>query len=120
MALLVALRRRSNSVEIPMRIISRRSVPGGLALVVRSHPVGAAIAESPGLTQRRRCWPDALCYVTKGLGKRASVLVLHGARGVLKPGAYEHYANALTAEDIDAYLFRYYSPADDLALENLD
>jgi hypothetical protein len=47
-------------------------------------------------------------------------LVLHGARGVLKPGAYEHYANALTAEDIDAYLFRYYSPADDLALENLD
>jgi len=53
-------------------------------------------------------------------GKRPGVVVLHGARGIeLHPRAYERYANALTDAGIDAYLVRYYSPADDLALKQI-
>ncbi|WP_038382540.1 dienelactone hydrolase family protein, partial [Bradyrhizobium elkanii] len=53
-------------------------------------------------------------------GKRPAVLVLHGSRGFdLRPRAYERYANALTADGIDAYYVRYYTPADEQALETM-
>jgi carboxymethylenebutenolidase len=96
--------------------ISRRSVLGGLALVATSRPSSAEIIEK--LSAAAGDGDVALTrYAAEGQGLRAGVLVLHGARGVeLHPRAYERYANALAAAGIDAYLVRYYSPADDLAL----
>jgi carboxymethylenebutenolidase len=100
-------------------MISRRSVLGGLALLAASRPLHAEGAESLSVVASEG--DVALTrYAAEGAGKRASVVVLHGARGVeLKPRAYERYANALSAHGIDAYLIRYYSPADDLAREKL-
>jgi carboxymethylenebutenolidase len=100
-------------------MISRRSFLGGLALVATTRPSHAEIAEK--LTVAASEGDVALTrYAAAGEGKRAGVVVLHGARGVeLHPRAYERYANALTAEGIDAYLIRYYSPTDDLALEKM-
>jgi carboxymethylenebutenolidase len=107
-----------------MRLISRRSVLrgtvlGSLAVVATSRPSHAAIAEK--LSVPASDGDIALTrYGADGEGKRAAVVLLHGARGIeLKPRAYERYANALAAEGIDAYLIRYYSPADDLALEKI-
>ena len=52
-------------------------------------------------------------YPTDRSGKRSTVLVLHGARGVeLRRSAYERYAGALTSAGLDAYLVRYMT-ADD-------
>jgi carboxymethylenebutenolidase len=100
-------------------MISRRSVLGGLALVAMSRPSSAEIVEK----LRIAADDDVVAltrYAAEGQGRRASVLVLHGARGVeLKPRAYERYANALVAAGIDACLVRYYSPADDLALAKI-
>ncbi|HTO68007.1 MAG TPA: dienelactone hydrolase family protein [Bradyrhizobium sp.] len=100
-------------------MISRRSVLGGLAVVAASCPLHAEtperlnVAASEGDVALTR-------YAAKGEGKRASVVVLHGARGVeLHLRAYERYANALTARGIDAYMIHYYSPADDRALEKI-
>jgi carboxymethylenebutenolidase len=100
-------------------MISRRSVLGGLALVAASRPLHAETPES--LSAAASEGDVALTrYAAEGAGKRASVAILHGARGVeLKPRAYERYANALSNHGIDAYLIRYYSPADDLAREKL-
>ena len=57
-------------------------------------------------------------YEAGRAGKSPAVLVLHGARGVeLKPGAYERYANALTASGIDTFLVRYFTPVDYQALD---
>ena len=91
-------------------MISRRSVLGGLALVAASRPLHAETAERLSVTASEG--DVALTrYAAKGAGKRAGVVVLHGARGVeLKPRAYERYANALSTHGIDAYLLRYYSP----------
>jgi carboxymethylenebutenolidase len=51
-------------------------------------------------------------------GKRAAVLVLHGARSIeLDPKAYRRYAEALAAAAIDAYLVSYFTPADTRALD---
>src|SRR5262249_6363440 len=59
-------------------------------------------------------------YAAEGTEKRAGVVVLHGARGAeLRLRAYERYANALSAQGIDAYLIRYYSAADDRALAKI-
>jgi len=102
-----------------MRTISRRSILGGLALAAGFRPAYAdtgeklSVATSDGGVALTR-------YAAEGQGKRAGVVILHGARGIeLRPRAYERYANALTAAGIDAYLIRYYSPADDLALEKI-
>ena len=102
-----------------MRTISRRSVLGGLALVGASRSVHAEVPETLNVAASEG--DVALTrYAAEGQGRRAGVVVLHGARGVeLHPRAYERYANALTARGIDAYLIRYYSPADDLAREKL-
>jgi carboxymethylenebutenolidase len=100
-------------------MINRRSVLGGLALVAASRPLYAETPES--LNAAASEGDVALTrYAAEGTGKRAGVVILHGARGVeLKPRAYERYANALNTHGIDAYLIRYYSPADDLAREKL-
>jgi carboxymethylenebutenolidase len=106
-------------MEIVMRAISRRSVLGGLAVVAGARASHAGPAEK--LSVAASDGGIALArYAAEGEGKRAAVVVLHGARGVeLKPRAYERYANALTAAGIDAYLIRYFSPADDLAFEKI-
>ncbi|MBV9983752.1 MAG: carboxymethylenebutenolidase, partial [Bradyrhizobium sp.] len=100
-------------------MISRRSILGGLALVAASRPLHAKDPEALNLAASEG--DVALTrYAAEGSGKRAGVVVLHGARGIeLKPRAYERYANALIAQGIDAYLIRYYSPVDDLAREKL-
>jgi carboxymethylenebutenolidase len=97
-------------------MISRRSILGGLAFVATTPPLHAEAAER--LTVAANEGDVALTrYAAAGEGNRAAVVVLHGARGVeLHPRAYERYANALSAQGIDAYLIRYYSPADDVAL----
>lgn len=57
-------------------------------------------------------------YATDRAGKRSSVLILHGTRGVeLNRRAYERYSNALTNGGIDAYLARYFTAADYQALD---
>ena len=57
-------------------------------------------------------------YAADGSTKRSAVLVLHGSRGIeLKPRAYERYANALVAADIDAYLVQYFTTADRAVLD---
>ena len=49
-------------------------------------------------------------YAADQVGKRPAVVVLHGSRGVvLKPRAYQRYADALNAIGIDAYLARYFT-----------
>jgi carboxymethylenebutenolidase len=57
-------------------------------------------------------------YAADRVGKRPAVLVLHGNRGVeFSTRAYEHYANALAAGGIDAYLVRYFTAEDHQALD---
>ncbi|KWV57684.1 carboxymethylenebutenolidase [Bradyrhizobium macuxiense] len=59
-------------------------------------------------------------YISAGSGKRPAVLVLHGSRGFgLRLRAYERYADALTADGIDTYFVRYYTPADEHAIETM-
>jgi carboxymethylenebutenolidase len=105
--------------SVTVQTISRRSVLGGLALVGASRSVCAEIPEKLNVAASEG--DVALTrYAAEREGKRPGVVVLHGARGVeVRPRAYERYANALSAQGIDAYLIRYYSPADNLALEKI-
>lgn len=102
-----------------MPAISRRSVLGGLALLAASPSLAAATAET--LTVDAGESPVTLnSFVAGRAGKRPAVLVLHGSRGFdLRPQAYERYANALTADGIDAYFVRYYTPADEQTFETM-
>lgn len=60
-------------------------------------------------------------YAAKRIGPRPSVILLHGTRGFeLKLSAYERYANALTAEGIDAYFVHFYTSADSEKLKALN
>ncbi|WP_050628738.1 alpha/beta hydrolase [Bradyrhizobium viridifuturi] len=99
-----------------MQAISRRSLLGGLALLSVSPSLAAETlsvdaAEGPVKLNR---------FASGRTGKRPAVLVLHGSRGFdLRPQAYERYANALTADGIDACFVRYYTPADEQAFETL-
>ncbi|WP_298370458.1 dienelactone hydrolase family protein [uncultured Bradyrhizobium sp.] len=102
-----------------MQAISRRSLLGGLVLLAAS-PSLAAPAET--LTVDAGESPVTLNRFASGRpGKRPAALVLHGSRGFdLRPQAYQRYANALTADGIDAYLVRYYTPADEQAFKTLN
>lgn len=90
---------------------------GGLVLAAMSRSVSAetletVVAPAPegGVALKR--------YAAAGTAKRPGVVLLHGSAGFeLRLRAYQRYANALTAEGIDAYLAHYYSPADDAALK---
>ncbi|GKQ55434.1 dienelactone hydrolase family protein [Bradyrhizobium sp. Ce-3] len=101
-----------------MPAINRRSLLGGLALLAAS-PALAAPAET--LSVEASEGRVALNRFAAGRsGKRPAVLMLHGSRGFdLRPQAYQRYANALTADGIDAYFVRYYTPADEQAFEAL-
>jgi len=102
-----------------MPAISRRSLLGGLALFAASRSVAAATAET--LSVEAGDGRVTLNRFASGRsGKRPAVLVLHGSRGFdLRPQAYARYADALTADGIDAYFVRYYTPADEQAFETL-
>lgn len=98
-----------------MPAISRRSLLGSLALLVPAPSLAAATSETlsvdadDGRVTLNR-------FATGRPGKRPAVLVLHGSRGFdLRPKAYQRYADALTADGIDAYFVRYYTPADEQA-----
>lgn len=103
-----------------MHVISRRSLLGGLALLASSPSLAAATAET--LTVDAGESPVTLNRFASGrAGKRPAVLVLHGSRGFdLRPQAYARYADALTADGIDAYFVRYYTPADEQAFRTLN
>jgi carboxymethylenebutenolidase len=97
--------------------ICRRIVLGAFAALALPVPARAGSPEelSMGDTEGKIALTR---YAADGDGKRPSVLVLHGARGVeLKPLAYERYAKALIAAGIDAYLVRYFDGADVAALD---
>lgn len=102
-----------------MHAISRRSLLGGLALLAASPSLAAVPAETLSVDASEG--RVALNHFASGrTGKRPAVLVLHGSRGFdLRPRAYERYANALTADGIDAYFVRYYTPADEQAFETM-
>ncbi|WP_407167542.1 dienelactone hydrolase family protein [Bradyrhizobium sp. ORS 111] len=102
-----------------MRTLNRRSLLGGLALVAASRPLLAATAETLNVDAGDGSVAVSR-YGAPGSGKRSAVLLLHGSRGFdLKPRAYERYADALTADGIDAYFVRYYTAADERAFETM-
>jgi carboxymethylenebutenolidase len=95
------------------RSMNRRHFLGGIALLTFAGQ--AAAAEVPQ-TVELGSGDDRIVltrYAARREGRRPSVILLHGSRG-FEPRlhAYERYADALTAEGIDAYLARYYSAED--------
>lgn len=57
-------------------------------------------------------------YRAAGSRKRPVVLLLHGAKGVdAQAVAYDRYARDLAGAGLDAWLFSYYSPSEDLAIQ---
>jgi len=96
-----------------MSDVNRRAILGGVALIAlspaarsddRGMPPAMEADDSPAVLTR---------FAAHRTGRRPSVVMLHGARGFdLKPRAYERYADALTAEGIDAWFLRFYTPAD--------
>lgn len=95
-----------------MQTIDRRTAISGLVLLSLCRPARAATAERISIdADEGRV--ELTRYATDRDGKRASVLLLNGTRGFeLRLRAYERYANALSAEGIDAYLLRYLTAAD--------
>lgn len=95
-----------------MNKVSRRSILGGLALVVTSRAWSAEGAETLNVDSREGKIVLAR-YAANRSGKRPSVFLLHGLRGFeRKPRAYERYADALTGKGIDAYFLHYYTETD--------
>ncbi|WP_460533806.1 dienelactone hydrolase family protein [Chitinimonas naiadis] len=53
-------------------------------------------------------------YAAAGDRPRPAVLILHGRQGLQAfPDAYQHYANSIAEQGVDAYLVRYYSDNDE-------
>jgi carboxymethylenebutenolidase len=102
-----------------MPMIDRRAALAGLALLALCRPARAATPEQ--LSIDADDGPVALSrYAAEQPGKRASVVMLHGTRGFeFRLPAYERYTQALTAKGIDAYLLRYFTPADAPAFDRL-
>jgi len=94
--------------------MDRRAFVGGIALAALSQAAHADDARKAGLDDQV-VWSR---YAAMRDGRRPSVIVLHGTRGFeLKLSAYERYANALTAEGIDAYLVEFYTEIDSQTLK---
>lgn len=92
--------------------MNRRAFVSGIALTalsqaaISTHANGAGAAGSDDQVVWSR-------YAAKRDGRRPGVILLHGMHGFEpKLPAYERYANALTAEGIDAYLVVFYSEID--------
>ncbi len=101
-----------------MQAISRRSLLGGVALLAAASSLATAAETLTVDTGEGRVTVSR--FASERSGKRPAVLVLHGSRGFeLRPQAYERYAKALTADGIDAYFVRYYTPADEQAFRTL-
>ena len=95
-----------------MNKVSRRSILGGIALVVTFRARSTEVAENFDVGSHEGQVALAR-YAANRTGKRPSVFLLHGSRGFeLKLRAYERYADALTERGIDAYLLHYYTEAD--------
>ena len=97
-------------------MITRRTALAGLATLLS--PIAAHSA--PGEEFKVSSGGDSLSvsrYAAAGSERRPAVIALHGARGIeIRAGAYERYADALTARGIDTYFLRYMTPADKAAL----
>jgi carboxymethylenebutenolidase len=93
-------------------VIDRRAAVAGLALLSLYRPARAATPEQ--LSIDADDGPVALTrYAAEQAGKRPGVIMLHGTHGFeFRLTAYERYARALAAKGIDAYLLRYFTPAD--------
>ena len=99
-----------------MYAINRRVALAGLALSI-GFPVRAATPEQ--LTVEAEGRIALTRFAADRAGRRASVLLLHGAGGFeRKPLAYERYANALAAKGFDAYFLNYFTTADASALQS--
>jgi len=98
---------------------SRRSILGGIALVVTSRARSAKAAET--ISVRSREGEVALTRsAANRSGKRPTVVLLHGSRGFeRRRRAYERYADALKAIGIDAYFLNYYTQTDIRTFEKL-
>ena len=106
-------------MEARMPKISRRHFIAGLGLVAVTRPSLAAAAETVAVEADGG--PVTLNrYGAERTGKRPAVLLLHGSRGFdVRPQAYQRHAIALTADGIDAYFVRYYTVADERAIETM-
>jgi carboxymethylenebutenolidase len=101
-----------------MRMLSRRVLLGSIAAFVVPRATYATTPEDLSANNDEGAI-SLTRYAAGGDGRRPAVLVLHGGRGVeLKPLAYERHAKALSAGGIDAYLVRYFTPADQTALDH--
>jgi carboxymethylenebutenolidase len=95
----------------PLMII-RRTVLTGLATLLLPSTGYAAPSEQFSITSGSNSLPVSR-YAAAAAGKRPAVIALHGARGIeLKPGAYQRYADAMSAKGIDVYFLSYLTPAD--------
>jgi len=102
-----------------MQAISRRSLLGGIALLATASSLAAAAEQLTVDAGEGRVTVSR--FASERSGKRPAVLVLHGSRGFdLRPQAYQRYVKALTADGIDAYFVRYYTPADEKAFGTLN
>ncbi|MGY3485885.1 hypothetical protein ACVW1C_003768 [Bradyrhizobium sp. USDA 4011] len=103
-----------------MQAISRRSLLGGVALLATASSLAAATAEQLTVDAGEGRVTVSR-FASERSGKRPAVLVRHGSRGFdLRPQVYQRYAKALTADGIDAYFVRYYTPADEQAFRTLN
>ncbi|MEP9377578.1 dienelactone hydrolase family protein [Aquabacter sp. CN5-332] len=109
--------RNEGSKAPASRPLTRRAVLAGFALLAA--PRAMADASPEALTIAAAGDQVAVTrFAAAGSDKRPAVLLLHGSLGVeLSPKAYERHAQALAAAGIDAYLVRYYDPADMAALD---
>lgn len=100
-----------------MQAISRRATLGAAAAFVMAGPARAAAPEELQVeTEEGRMALSR--YAADRAGRRPSVLILHGSRGVeLNRRAYERYADRLAAGGIDAWCPRYFTEADSRALD---
>lgn len=101
-----------------MQAIDRRFVLGGFAALSVVGPAQAGTSEELHVDTDEGSMVMTR-YTAAHPGKRPSVLILHGSRGIeLRRRAYERYADALTAGGIDAYFLRYFTAIDDQALNS--
>jgi carboxymethylenebutenolidase len=95
-----------------MSHVSRRSILSALAVLLTSGAKATDIPETLRVPSPEG--PISLVrYAANRIGKRSSVILLHGTRGFEpRQQAYERYAAALNAKGIDTYFMHYYADSD--------